>query len=176
MDMEDLYLITDKAGFTPEMSRLISMMNYARYTTMKTVEGLSQAQLDYVMDPHSNSIGALLYHMAAVEYAYQAFTFENRELSEQELLTWGAALELGEKGQQMIHGHDLNFYLTLLDEVRQRTLDGFKSRNDEWLHEAAPFWHGKPANNYFKWFHVFEDEINHRGQMRFIKKRLPQNL
>ena len=22
----------------------------------------------------------------------------------------------------------------------------------------------------FKWFHVFEDEINHRGQIRLIKK------
>jgi len=175
MDMEKLFLITDIDGFTPEISRLVSMMNYARYTTMNTVEGLSQAQLDYVMDPHSNSIGALLYHMAAVEFAYQAFTFEHRELTEQELLTWGAALELGEKGQQ-IKGHDLDFYVSMLDEVRQRTLDGFKSRNDEWLQEETPFWHGQPANNYFKWFHVFEDEINHRGQMRIIKKRLPQNL
>ena len=24
----------------------------------------------------------------------------------------------------------------------------------------------RPANNYFKWFHVFEDELNHRGQIR----------
>jgi hypothetical protein len=30
-----------------------------------------------------------------------------------------------------------------------------------------------PANNHFKWFHVFEDEINHRGQIRWLRARLP---
>ena len=39
--------------------------------------------------------------------------------------------------------------------------------------EETPFWGGQPANNYFKWFHVFEDEINHRGQIRWLCKRLP---
>lgn len=176
MDMDKLFLITDVDGFTPELSRLISMMNYARFTTLETVKGLNQEQLDYVFDQNSNSIGALLYHMAAIEYAYQVSTFELRELNEQEWEKWGAALELGEKGQQAIRGNDLDFYLSALDEVRQHTLAGFRSRNDAWLYEETPFWHDKPANNYFKWFHVFEDEINHRGQIRLIKKRLPQHV
>ena len=25
----------------------------------------------------------------------------------------------------------------------------------------------------FKWFHVLEDEVNHRGQIRIIRRRLP---
>ncbi|WQI98124.1 integrase, partial [Rossellomorea vietnamensis] len=28
---------------------------------------------------------------------------------------------------------------------------------------------------HFKWFHVFEDELNHRGQIRMIKKRMKDN-
>ncbi|SIR55294.1 hypothetical protein [Paenibacillus macquariensis] len=36
--------------------------------------------------------------------------------------------------------------------------------DDEWLnHRDEDFWYNKPANNYFKWYHVFEVEVNHRG-------------
>ncbi|MEF3305584.1 hypothetical protein [Paenibacillus sp. GYB003] len=86
---------------------------------------------------------------------------------------WGAALDLGEQGRNEIKGRPLSDYLTILSEVRQKTLDGFKQRGDDWLFEQTPFWEGYPANNYFKWVHVFEDEINHRGQIRWIRKRLP---
>jgi C-terminal processing protease CtpA/Prc len=33
---------------------------------------------------------------------------------------------------------------------------------------------GSEGNNYFCWFHVFEDEINHRGQIRLLAKQLPR--
>ena len=44
-------------------------------------------------------------------------------------------------------------------------------RDDAWLEEQSPFREGQPANNHFKWFHVFEDELNHRGQIRWLRKR-----
>ncbi|MNP63442.1 hypothetical protein D3C76_1588400 [compost metagenome] len=58
-----------------------------------------------------------------------------------------------------------------MNAVRARTLELFKTVGDDWLSKEEPFWHDKPANYYFMWFHVFEDEINHRGQIRLIKKR-----
>lgn len=67
----NLYLITDIQGYTPQIGRLVSMMNYVRWTTLNEVE-------------------------------------------------------------------DLNV---------------------------------ERANNYFKWFHVFEDELNHRGQIRWLRIR-----
>lgn len=174
MDVEKIYLITDHDGFSPQISRLLSMMNYARFTTINTVKGLSQEQLDYLHDSECNSIGGLLSHIAAVEFAYRIWTFERRELNEEELKQWRPSLELGELGRQNIKGRNLNYYIDLLDKVRQMTLDAFKKINDEWLYEETSFRGNKQANNYFKWFHVFEDEINHRGQMRWLKKRLPK--
>lgn len=35
------------------------MMNYARYTTMQAVEGLTIENLDYLYDEEANSIGML---------------------------------------------------------------------------------------------------------------------
>ncbi|SDX31702.1 DinB family protein [Paenibacillus sp. CF384] len=174
LNMDNIYLITDIPGFTPQISRLLSMMNYARHTTVESVQDLTQEQLDYLLDPQSNSIGALLLHFAAVEYAYQVVTFEQRDLNEEDMAIWGAALDLGDAGRENIKGHDLTYYLTKLEEVRSRTFDLFKTVDDEWLCKQEEFWYGKQANHYFMWFHVFEDEINHRGQIRLIRKRLPQ--
>ncbi|GAB6600800.1 integrase [Bacillus cereus] len=154
----------------PEFSKLVSMMNYARYTTMQAVEDLTMEELDYLYDEEANSIGMLLYHMAAVEFYYQIHTFEDREPTEAELERWLPGLELEALGREEIKGKSIEFYIDTLQEVRSKTIETFQSLPDEWLFKTTDFWYDKQANNYFKWFHVFEDEINHRGQIRLIKK------
>jgi uncharacterized damage-inducible protein DinB len=171
MNANALLLIGDVPGFTPQIGRLVSMMNYARLTTLSDVEGLSVEQLDYLHDPESNSIGALLFHIAAVEVWYQAATFSGRDLNAEEMQEWGAGLDLGAKARDEIRGHELESYRNRLEQVRAATLAELARRNDDWLAEQAPFWEGLPANNYFKWFHVFEDELNHRGQIRWLRRR-----
>ena len=168
------FLIQELPGFTPEISKLVGMMNYARYTTFVAVQGLSTGQLDYLHDAQSNTIGALLGHIAAVEVAYQVDTFEGRGLTITERQQWGAFLELGDKARREIRGHPLDYYFTVLGDVRRKTLSELGKRTDDWLYEQTLFWDGQQANNYFKWFHVFEDEINHRGQIRWLLKRLPR--
>ena len=167
------WIIGDIEGYTPEIGRLVGMMTYARQTTIDAVQGLTVAQLDHQHDEKSNSIGALLAHIGSIEAAYAASTFEGRDLNAAEKKMWGAALDLGERGREEIRGRNLQSYLDALAAVRAKTLAAFAKRNDAWLHEETPFWQGKPANNLFKWFHVFEDELNHRGQIRFLVKRLP---
>ncbi len=63
------------------------------------------------------------------------------------------------------------YYVGRLERVRAKTLAELSRREDGWLEEQTPFWGGKRADNYFKWFHVFEDELNHRGQIRWLRKR-----
>ena len=84
MDKKNLYLIGDISGFTPQIARLVSMMNYVRHATLSAVEGLTVNELDYLNDPESNSIGSLLLHIAAAEVGYQAATFDKRELNDEE--------------------------------------------------------------------------------------------
>ena len=84
IEKEKLYLVTDIPGYTPNISRLICMMNYARQVTLHSVNGLTVKELDHIFDDKSNSIGALLLHIASVEYFYQKFTFEERDLTEEE--------------------------------------------------------------------------------------------
>ena len=51
------YAFTDLDEFTPHISRLVYMMNYARLTTLQAVNGLSQADLDAHLFEEGNSVG-----------------------------------------------------------------------------------------------------------------------
>jgi uncharacterized damage-inducible protein DinB len=157
-------------GYTPTIGRLVGILLYARRTTLAAVERLSIAELDHLQDGSSNSIGALLAHIAAVERGYQCITFEDRQPSAEENAAWQPALTLGAEGRRLLRDKPLEHYVRELDEVRRLTLERLAARDDAWLERPLP---AAPAMNaHFAWFHVAEDEINHRGQMRWLRGRL----
>jgi uncharacterized damage-inducible protein DinB len=171
MSERGLFLIAEIPGFTPQIGRLVSMMNYVRSTTLTAVAGLGVDELDYLHDSQSNSIGTLLSHIAAAEVGYQAATFYGRGLDEEEKREWGAALDLGERARREIKGHELDYYVRRLEQVRGKKLAELGRRADEWLEEWTSSGSGQRVNNYFKWFHVFGHEVNHRGQIRWLRTR-----
>ena len=171
-----LNVIGPREGFSPEIGTLVSMLNWMRATILGPVEGLTTAQLDYLVDPEANTIGALLLHLAATERFYQIHTFDGKgwgDFDEQTRARWGAASALGAEGRKKIKGHKLSFYLDALNEVREKTLAELRKRDDAWLMQVDQSWPWGPTNNYCKWFHVCEHESNHSGQMKWIKRRLP---
>ncbi len=172
VDTATLYIIDQKDGLGLEFSKLVSMMNYTRETTIQAVKDLTIEELDFLYDEEANSIGMLLGHLAAVEKTYQIVTFENRDLTEEEFSRLQAGLDLGSLGQEHFKGKTIEDYLQELSDVRNTTIEKFKTLPDEWLYEQTPFWYDRPANNFFKWFHVFEDELSHRGQIRIINKMI----
>ena len=165
------YRILPLPGYTPTIGRLVAMLSYARHTTLAAVEGLTREQLDHLHDERSNSVGALLAHVAAVERGYQVVTFEEREPTAAENDAWSAALKLGDKGRRQIRGQELQFYLDELQRTREATLAALAARDDAWL--EAPLRIAPALNAHWAWFHVAEDEINHRGQIRWLRARLP---
>lgn len=171
-ELEQPYVVKDLDGYSPKIGNLVSMMSYARKTTLDSVYNLTTEQLDFLVAPSANTIGMLLSHMASVEVYYQLATFEGRKMRKAEKERWGAASELGDLGREQIKANDLNFYLDQFQEVREKTLAEFKQRDDAWLMQEEKFRKDMFINNYFKWFHVAEDEISHRGQIRLIKNHL----
>jgi uncharacterized damage-inducible protein DinB len=157
-------------GYTPTIGRLVGILAYARQTTLAAVEGLTTTQLDHLQDDASNSIGALLAHIAAVERGYQYIAFEERPPSAAETAALEPALTLGAEGRRLLRGKPLEHYIHELGEVRRVTLAALAARDDEWLEQSL---RAAPAMNaHWAWFHVAEDEINHRGQIRWLRGRL----
>jgi uncharacterized damage-inducible protein DinB len=164
------YRIEPLPGFTPTIGRLVGMLTYARNTTLRAVDGLSVAQLDHLHDDSSNSIGALLAHIAVVERSYQILTFQERRATAEELAAYEPALTLGVEARRVLRGKPLEHYVHELGEARHFTLEGLAARDDAWLERTVS---AAPAMNaHWAWFHVAEDEINHRGQIRWLRKRL----
>ena len=148
------------------------MLTYARSTTLAAVAGLTVTELDHLHDGDSNSIGALLAHIAVVERSYQVLTFEERLLSADENERWSVALKLGADGRSSLRGNALDHYLGELSEAREATLTQLAARDDDWLERSVTV--APRINAHWAWFHVAEDEINHRGQIRWLRARLPK--
>ncbi|MFB4212434.1 DinB family protein [Shouchella sp. JSM 1781072] len=166
------YRIRSVENYTDKIGELVSMLEHARQVTLSEISSFDQFELDYLPSHHANSIGSLLFHIASIEFVHQVISFEKRDLTLEEIKKWGMALSLGSKARQEITGHSLNYYLDTLSEVRGETLALLKSKDDTWLFEEHNWDNGVPYNNYYLWFHVMEDEMNHRGQIRALKRQL----
>jgi len=62
---DQAWLIGPQKGYTPEIGTLVSMMAFTRMQVLANVKGLSQQDLDFLLDAKANTIGALLTHLAA---------------------------------------------------------------------------------------------------------------
>jgi uncharacterized damage-inducible protein DinB len=177
-DAKDLDIIGPRPGYSPQIGTFVSMLTWMREANgvIRATQGLSQADLDHLIDPHANTIGALMLHLAATETYYQFNTFDGMKWDswpDSVKQQWDAAMNLGDTGRKTIKGHDRDYYLNILQQVRTKSLAAFAKRDDAWLMSVDKEWPWGPTNNYCKWFHVCEHEAHHTGQIAFLRKRLP---
>jgi hypothetical protein len=102
---DGISILGPKPGYTPQLGTLVSMLTWMQPAVTRPVKGLTQAQLDYLLDTNANSIGALLLHLAAAERFYQLHTFDGMkwgDFPKAEEERWGAAMELGDAGRKTI--------------------------------------------------------------------------
>jgi len=170
---DDSWMIGPTKGFTPEIGTLVSMMAFTRMQVLHNVKGLSQADLDFLLDGKANTIGALLLHLAATETYYGLNSFGGVKWdgwADDIKKKWDVPMNLGEPARKAIKGNGLDYYLNILHESREKNLAEFKKRDDKWLTVVDT---EMGMNNFAKWFHVAEHESNHDGQIKFLKNRLP---
>ncbi len=175
---DSMHMLGPRAGYTPQVGTFVSELTWLREFNgvITATKGLTQADLDYLIDPKANTIGALMLHLAATETYYQFNTFDGKKWDswpESVKQQWDAAMNLGDAGRKTIKGHDRDYYLNILHETRAKTLAEFAKHDDTWFLAADKEWPWGPTNNFCKWFHVCEHEAHHTGQIAFLRKRLP---
>jgi hypothetical protein len=169
----DAIIVGPQPGFTPEIGTLVSMLAFTRWQVEHNIKGLSQQDLDFLLDAKANTIGALLLHLAATETYYGLNSFGGMKWdswSDDIKKKWDVPMNLGEPGRNAIKGNNLDYYVNILHESREKNLAEFRKRDDKWLLQVDK---EMGMNNYAKWFHVAEHESNHDGQIKFLKNRLP---
>ena len=173
-EQERLCRIEAEPPYTPQIGLLVDMMKYARHTTLQAVEGLSVNNLDVVPQGFSNSIGMLLAHVAATDRLYQHLSFGSVDPMEPllpEYAPYVGAMTFGKEGER-VQGRTLEQHLDELAAVRTETLATLAQKDDAWLASRLTVPHFEYGNQHWAWFHVMEDEVSHRGQMRLIRKAL----
>ena len=126
----------------------------------------ASAGLDLVPGP---SVTMLLAHIAAVERVYHVLSFQGRDVTPEDdgAAYWG--LTMGKEGTAPARLPTLDELRAELADARAETLRVFAAKDDAWLAEPlGPGW----ANQHWAWFHVMEDEVNHRGQLRLLRQVL----
>jgi hypothetical protein len=165
------------SGYSPQIGVLVSEMTWMRSAVLRAVKGMTVSQLDFLLDGKANRIGALLLHLAATERLYQLNTFDGVSVQNLEkhpaFAEWQVPMELGDPARAKIKSRDLNYYLKILAETREKTLAEFRKRDDQWLLTADKSFVWGPTNNLCKWFHVCEHESHHSGQISLIAGRAP---
>jgi hypothetical protein len=164
------YTIEPKEGYSPQIGIMVDMLEDLKNRISHITQDLNQEQTDFLFDEKANSIGALVMHLVSTEAYFQVETLEGRVWTEEEAKFWGMAAGLGEKQREELKGKPIKYYLDLWDEVRNRTLEGLKLKDDAWFSSNVD----ENMNFHWAWFHVLEHSANHMGQIALVKSRLPQ--
>lgn len=157
-------------GFTPLIGRFVTMLSDTRRRLLRDLADFDVVQLDTTPAWAPNSIGTLLYHIAAIELdwtyadllgtdfppeAHQWFAHEVRD-------TAGALTPVVEP---------LAIHLARLGWVRERLLDVLGSLDDGSIDETRTS--GGAENGVgFILHHLMQHEAEHRGQIGEIRAAL----
>ena len=154
-------------GYSDDIGQMVSMLDDLKGRVERNVVSLSQEGTDFLLDENANSPGAIIYHLAATEAYYQVYTFEKRGFNAEEAKKWNTALNLGDKARQEFKGKPMSYYLEIYNEVRVKTKELLKTKDDKWFAKK-----NKNMSNHWAWFHVMEHQANHMGQLALITKRI----
>jgi hypothetical protein len=126
----NLNILGPRPGYAPQVGVFVSMLTWMREANgvISATKGLTMADLDYLIDPKANTIGALMLHLAATETYYQLNAFEGKKWDtwpDSVKQQWDSAMNLGDAGRKAIKGHDRDYYLNILQETRAKSLAEF---------------------------------------------------
>jgi uncharacterized damage-inducible protein DinB len=151
-------------GCEPEIGRAIWALEEARKRTKAELTDLSSEMLDWTPGAGTNSIGALLYHIAAIELDW-LFVEVRQEPFPVDLATLFEEDVADEHGLlTRAGGQTMEAHLARLDAVRERlietyramTLDDFRRPRSLEEYDVTPEW---------VLFHLRDHETMHRGEL-----------
>ena len=151
-------------GYSPKIGLMVYMLEDLKDRITEQVKDLDQSQIDFLYDANANSIGALIMHLVSTESYYQTMTLEGREWTDAELKRLGIAGGLNENVKNILKGNPIKHYLDLWDEVRKKTLEDLKTKDDAWF--ASNIEEG--LNYQYIWYHVMEHSASHMGLIATI--------
>ena len=169
--MRDILKTEPLEGYPPEIAVWLWTMEEVRTKTKAYVDGIGQEVIDWAGPRgNENSIGTLLYHIAAVEMGWLHFDILERAdlYPENEL-----PLEPFSKGRLTpVVGVSLEDHVARLDRCRDLFLERMKEITfEDWSKLRSPEGETYRVSPAWAVFHLVEHEAGHAAQIGVVKKR-----
>lgn len=161
----------------PEVGRWLAALEDGRRETLRELETVTPAMVDWYPSAPLNSIGSLLYHIGLIEASWVSEEIlGDPEASElQPLLPWPDREGPGEGGQRhlsRIDGHTLEQHLERLAAIRSYVMDRLQPMTNEDFHrirrlesyDVAPDW---------VLHHILQHEAEHRSHICWLRDTFP---
>ena len=161
-------IIEPLAGCEPEIGRMLWMMEDTRRRTLKVLDGIEQATMDWQPPANGNSIGTLLYHIAAIEMDWLAVEVMENTLDKRVWDVFSVDVRDANGRLTVVSGVSLEDHLERLDAVRKVLLDCFKAMtvNDFRRPRSLPDYDVSPEEVLH---HLMQHEAEHHGEMGMVR-------
>jgi uncharacterized damage-inducible protein DinB len=168
MDVQQrrLNLVTPPAGYPAAVARLVWMVEDTRQRTLETLEEMDPAWIDWT-PPVGESIGTVLYHLAAIEidWTYEEILVQPFSPAADALLPYPVRDKTGRLWA--VTGESAAVHLDRLVQARALLLEALRGLDEDELHRVRqlPYYDVTP-----EWVihHLMQHEAEHRGQIGTI--------
>lgn len=157
------------AGYPPAVGRLVWALEDTRDRTLRALKELSPAALDWTDATELNSIGTLLYHIAAIEADWVFSDILGRPIPD-ELMAHFPLDVREENGRLSPVGGDLEAHLARLAAVRSSVREALGELSDADLDRPRAM-DGYSVTPAWALHHLMQHEAEHRGQIGAIRAR-----
>ncbi|HUG75309.1 MAG TPA: DinB family protein [Acidimicrobiia bacterium] len=150
--------------FTPAVGLLVAMLDECRGRTLSHLQDLDAQMIDAEVSGHPNTIGTILYHIAAIELDWLYAEILGEDFPE-EAAAWFPVDVRDDTGRlTSVTGESLGRHRERLAWVRDLLHDGLAGKDDAFLFEDRPT-DGGTVTSEWVMHHLLQHEAEHRGQI-----------
>jgi uncharacterized damage-inducible protein DinB len=161
-----------RSATVPEIGRWLWRLGESRRRTFQRIEGINPQLIDWAAPESGNSIGSVLYHIAAIEIDYLYADLLDQPFPQQivELFPFDVREEQGRLTP--VRGFEPGWYLQRLDTVRTYVLETFQAMDEADFRRPRRLT-AYPIDITPEWaaYHLVEHEAEHRGEIASLRMR-----
>ncbi|MDQ3705763.1 MAG: DinB family protein [Chloroflexota bacterium] len=157
-------------GYDPEVGRWLWALQDTRDRTLKSLEGLTGAELDTKPPGADNTIAVLLYHIALIEADWlYAEALENRPIPPDIEALFPLDARDEQRHLSLLQGVPLEEHLQRLQTIRDTLLEEFKAMTLEDFRRPRHFPGQYDVTPEWVLHHLIQHEAEHRGHIQTLR-------
>jgi uncharacterized damage-inducible protein DinB len=163
-------------GFAGEIGRWMWCLEDTRRRTLDNISGISHSELDWQPDPGANTIGSLLYHLAAIEmsYLFEDLLAGAEFPSDLDILLPYNVRQI-DGSLVGVKGEALTDYLNRLGMCRNLLVQFFQRMEADQFHNPVQLEEYSISPSWVL-HHLMQHEGEHRGQIEEIRRLYQRSL